>query len=172
MEMLQTAFGPTLLHELSKNLAPVFEWHKRFVEGRASLRDDERCKEVRIPNLIGQIKNVMDKDRRVSIDNNYTVWCQCRNSTDNCLRGTDDAEDLREVCHKGALGRSERLAGGDYFEENESFMYVLSIKVPIRKMSGNLLKAPGIERVVRVIMIPFVGNKPGIQLLILYVGKY
>ena len=35
------------------------------------MRDDERCgrsKEVRIPELIGQIKNFMDKDRRVSIE--------------------------------------------------------------------------------------------------------
>ena len=34
------------------------------------MRDDERCgrsKEVRTPELIGQIKNCMDKDRRVSI---------------------------------------------------------------------------------------------------------
>ena len=30
-------------------------------------------------------------------------------------------------------------AGGDYFEGNYSFMGVLSIKVPIRKKSGNLL---------------------------------
>ena len=29
-------------------------------------------------------------------------------------------------------------AGGDYFEGNWSFMCVLSIKVPIRKKSGNL----------------------------------
>ena len=51
--------------------ASVFEWHKRFKEGRESVRDDERCgrsKEVRTPELIGQIKNLMDKDRRVSID--------------------------------------------------------------------------------------------------------
>ena len=36
-----------------------------------SVRDDERCgrsKEVRIPELIGQIKNFMHKDRRVSIE--------------------------------------------------------------------------------------------------------
>ena len=35
------------------------------------MRDDERCgrsKEVRTPELIGQIKNFMDKDRRVSIE--------------------------------------------------------------------------------------------------------
>ena len=34
------------------------------------MRDDERCgrsKEVRTPELIGQIKNFMDKDRRMSI---------------------------------------------------------------------------------------------------------
>ena len=35
------------------------------------MRDDERCgrsKEVRTPELIGQIKDFMDKDRRVSIE--------------------------------------------------------------------------------------------------------
>ena len=58
--MLQTAFGSSCM-----NRASVFEWHKRFKEGRESVRDDERCgrsKEVRTPELIGQIKNFMDKD--------------------------------------------------------------------------------------------------------------
>ena len=53
------------------NRAPAFEWHKRFKKGRESVRDDERCgrsKEVRTPQLIGQIKNFMDKERRVSIE--------------------------------------------------------------------------------------------------------
>ena len=53
------------------NRASVFEWHKRFKEGRESVRDDVKCgrsKEVRTPELIGQIKNFMDKDRRVSIE--------------------------------------------------------------------------------------------------------
>ena len=36
-------------------------------------------------------------------------------------------------------------AGGNYFEGHWSFMCVLSIKVPIRKMSGNLLKTPCIS---------------------------
>ena len=39
------------------NQASVFEWHKRFKEGRESLRDDERrgrSKEVNIPELIGR----------------------------------------------------------------------------------------------------------------------
>ena len=35
-------------------------------------------------------------------------------------------------------------AGGDYFAGDYSFMCVVSIKVPIRKKSGNLLKAPRI----------------------------
>ena len=34
------------------------------------------------------------------------------------------------------------VAGGDYFEGDKSFMCVLSIKVPTRKRSGNLLCAP------------------------------
>ena len=53
------------------NRASDFEWHKRFKEGRRSARDDERCgrsKEVNTPELIGQIKNFMDNDRRVSIE--------------------------------------------------------------------------------------------------------
>ena len=53
------------------NRASVFEWHYRFKEGRESVRDDERCgrsKEVTTPELIGQIKNFMDKGRRVSIE--------------------------------------------------------------------------------------------------------
>ena len=65
-EMVQTAFG-----ESGINRASFFVWHKRFMEGRESVRDDERCgrsKEVRTPELIGQIKNFMDKDRCVSIE--------------------------------------------------------------------------------------------------------
>ena len=64
--MLQIAFGPSCM-----NRATVFEWHKRFKEGTESVRDDERCgrsKEVRTPELMGQIKNFMDKDHRVSIE--------------------------------------------------------------------------------------------------------
>ena len=35
-------------------------------------------------------------------------------------------------------------AGGDYFEGDKSFLCVLSIKVPIRKKSGNLFDYPRI----------------------------
>ena len=64
--MIQTAFAPSCM-----NRASVFEWHKRFKEGRESVRDDERCgrsKEVRTPEWIGQIKNFMDKDHHMSIE--------------------------------------------------------------------------------------------------------
>ena len=50
--ILLTAFGASCM-----NRASVFEWHKRFKEGRESVRDDERCgksKEVNRPELIGQ----------------------------------------------------------------------------------------------------------------------
>ena len=50
--MLQTAFWPSCM-----NQASVCERHKRFKEGKESVRDDERCgrsKEVRTPQLIGQ----------------------------------------------------------------------------------------------------------------------
>ena len=48
--MLQTAFGPSCM-----NRASVFEWHKRFKEGRVSVTDDERYerrKEVNTPEWI------------------------------------------------------------------------------------------------------------------------
>ena len=50
--MLQTAFGASCMNWVS-----VFEWHKRFKEGRESVRDDERCgrsKEVNTPELSGR----------------------------------------------------------------------------------------------------------------------
>ena len=49
--MLQTTFQPSCMNETS-----VFEWHKRFKEGREYVRDDDRCgrsKEVSTPELIG-----------------------------------------------------------------------------------------------------------------------
>ena len=54
--VLQTAFGASCM-----NRASVFEWHKRFKEGRESVRDDEKCgrsNEVNTPELIGQIVRV------------------------------------------------------------------------------------------------------------------
>ena len=50
--MLQTVFRPSCMNRTS-----VFEWHKRFKEGREFVRDDERCgrsKEVNRSELIGQ----------------------------------------------------------------------------------------------------------------------
>ncbi len=50
--MLQTAFRPSCM-----NRASVFKWHKRFKEGRESVRDDDRCgrrRELNTPELIGQ----------------------------------------------------------------------------------------------------------------------
>ena len=47
------------------------------------------------------------------------------------------------------------VAGGDYFEGDKSFMCVLSIKVRIRKKSGNLLYAPRISNIYDLEM-PFV----------------
>ena len=54
--ILQTAFRSSCT-----NRAWVFKWHKRFKEGRESVRDDEKCgrsKEVNRPELIGQTVRV------------------------------------------------------------------------------------------------------------------
>ena len=50
--MLQTAFGASCM-----NWASVFEWHKRFKEGRESVRDDKRCGRSK-EELIGQTVRV------------------------------------------------------------------------------------------------------------------
>ena len=93
--MLQTAFGASCM-----NRASVFEWHKRFKEGRESVRDDERCgrsKEVRTPELIGQIKNFMDKDRRVSIE---TISAQFDVSVGNVHTIIHEELKMRKICAK------------------------------------------------------------------------
>ena len=64
--MLQTAYGPSCM-----NRSSVFQWHKRLKEGRESVRDDEKCgrsREVRTSEMIGQINDFMNWDRRVSIE--------------------------------------------------------------------------------------------------------
>ena len=43
-------------------------------------------------------------------------------------------------------------AGGDYFEVDLSFMSVLSIKVPIRKKSGNLFNDPRILMSLKILV--------------------
>ena len=50
--MLQTAFRPSCMNRPS-----VVEWHKRFKEGRESVKNDVRCgmsKEVNTPEMIRQ----------------------------------------------------------------------------------------------------------------------
>ena len=64
--ILQTAFRLSCMNRVS-----VFQWHKIFKEDRESVRDNESCersKEVRTLEVIGQVKDFMDKDRRVSIE--------------------------------------------------------------------------------------------------------
>ena len=93
--MLLTAFEPSCM-----NWASVFEWHKRFKEGRESVRDDERCgrsKGVNTPQLIGQIKNFMDKDRRVSIE---TISVQFDVSVGTVNTIIREELKMRKICAK------------------------------------------------------------------------
>ena len=98
--MLQTAFGASCM-----NRASVFEWHKRF---KGVCERCRRSKEVRTPELIGQIKNFMDKDRRVYVETISAQFDVSVGTTHKYSRGPEDAEVLREVCPKSAQRRSER----------------------------------------------------------------
>ena len=51
--MLQTAFRPSCM-----NRASVFEWRKRFKEGRKAGRDDERCERSKEVNTLELIKGL------------------------------------------------------------------------------------------------------------------
>ena len=93
--MLQTAFRPSCI-----NRASIFEWHKRFKEGRGSVRDDEKCrrsKKVRTPELMGQIKNFLDKDRRVSTE---TISAQSDVSVVNVHSIIHEEMKMRKICSK------------------------------------------------------------------------
>ena len=82
------------------NRASVFEQHKRFKEGRDSVRDDGRyvkSKEVRTLELIGQIKNFMDKDRRVSIE---TISAQFDVSVGTVHTNIREELKMRKICAK------------------------------------------------------------------------
>ena len=93
--MLQTAFRPSCMNRVS-----VFEWHKRFKEGRESVREDERCgrsKGIRTPELIDQIKNFIDKDRHVSIE---TISAQFDVSVGTVHTIIREELKMRKICMK------------------------------------------------------------------------
>ena len=96
--MLQTAFRASCM-----NWAWVFEWHKRFKEGRESVRDDERCgrsKEVNTPELglgLGllcwgfegvQVKIPSEEASTLHIGSVAFPWGQCTRSTTPSLSQT------------------------------------------------------------------------------------
>ena len=93
--MLQAAFEASCM-----NRASMFVRHKRFKEGRESVWDDERCgrcKEVNRPELIGQIKNFMDKDRRMSIETISTKFDVSVGTVHTIIR---EKLKMRNICAK------------------------------------------------------------------------
>ena len=91
------------------NRASVFEWHKKFKEGRESVRDDERCggsKEVNTPELIGQIKDFMDKDRRVSLE---TINAQFGVSVGTVHTIICEELKMRKICAKFVPSLSQTI---------------------------------------------------------------
>ena len=125
--MLQTAFRSSCM-----NRASVFERHKRFKMGiktvphRPYSRDLAPCDFWLFPKLRG-----------------------CRYETIEEMKEamTKVIDTLTQGEFDGAFQKLLELykciaAGGDYFEEDWSFMRVISIKVPIRKKSGNLFNDP------------------------------
>ena len=93
----------------------VFELHKRFKEDRESVRDGERCgrsKEVRTPELVGQIKNFVDKDRRVSIE---TISAQFDVSVGTVRTIICEELKMQKICAKFVPRCSEKIRKKDVF---------------------------------------------------------
>ena len=89
--ILQTAFRPSCMSQTS-----VFEWYKRFKEGRESVRC-RRSKEVRTPEMIGQIKNFIDKDHRVSIETISALFGNCVGTVHTIIR---EELKMQRICAK------------------------------------------------------------------------
>ena len=69
-------------------------------DSRKAVRDDERCgrsKEVNTPELIGQIKNFMDNDRRVSIETISAQFDVSVGTVDTIIR---EEMKMRKICAK------------------------------------------------------------------------
>ena len=151
--MLQTAFGAFCM-----NRAWVFEWHKRFKEGRESVRDDERCgrsKEVRTAELIGQIKNFMDKDHHTSIE---TISAQFNVSVGTVPTIIREELKIRKICAKFV----PRVLREDQKERrchdsremvldalvtcDESWIYCYDLETKDRVPSGSMLALPDPRR--------------------------
>ena len=123
--MLQTAFGASCI-----NRASDFAWHKSFKEGRVSVRDDKRCgrnKDVRTPELIGKIKNFMDKDRRVSIETISAQFDVSEGTVHTIIR---EELSMRKICANLSQGRSEKIRkkDGDMTAERLS---IRPFKIPL-----------------------------------------
>ena len=106
--MLQNAFGASFM-----NRASVCEWHKRFKEGRESVRDYWRCgriKEVRTSELIDKIKNFMDEDRRVSIE---TISAQFYVSVGTVHTIILEELKMRKIFAKFSQGCTEKIRKKD-----------------------------------------------------------
>ena len=125
-DTLEEGYALQFCFKLGKNatktygmLQTAFAWiGHQFLSGirdsrkvRESVRDDERCgmsKEVRTAELIGQIKNFMDKDHRVPVETISAQFDVSVGIVPNYSRVTEDTEDLREVYPMDAQRRPGR----------------------------------------------------------------
>ena len=137
--MLQNTFGQNCM-----NQATVFERHKRFKEGRESVRDDERCrrsKKVNKPQLNGQIKNFMDNDRHVSIE---TISAQIDVSVGTVHRIIHKDLNMRKICREIVeLNNSDSAVLDALVTSNESWIYCYD---PETKRQSSQWKHAGFAR--------------------------
>ena len=94
-EMVKAAYGPSFMSQ-----ATVYRWHRRFQEGRDQVRDDERSgreRDVRTPELIREIEEFLNEDRRVSL---RTIAIKFEVGEATAHRIVHEDLNMRRVCAK------------------------------------------------------------------------
>ena len=138
------------------NRALLFEWHKRFKEGRESVRDDDRCgrsNKVNTPELIWPrwasrqlliipiVQSLIPVPFGYSLSSEAVVMRQLRRWKRLWQRSLTRSHKRTSMGPSWSCwnGRTSALP-----PEEITWKCVLSINVPIRKKSGNLSYAPRI----------------------------
>ena len=107
------------LGEGCMSLARVFEWHKRFSEGRESLKDDDRPDRLRTAvtdDNIEKVRDVIRKDRRLGV---RAVAEEVNLDRESVRRILMEELNMRKLCAKmvpkSAVRRTKRTSQGIVF---------------------------------------------------------
>ncbi|CAI9587884.1 unnamed protein product [Staurois parvus] len=111
--LLKEAYGE---HSMKKS--SVFEWHKRFKEGREDVHDDARSgqpKTQRTDANVDRVRALVQSDRRMSVrDDGRRIEHEQGNRAADSDRGLEDGKALRRDGASNLVRRSEGTSSSDF----------------------------------------------------------